>query len=343
MSKGISVQATIFLSILSVALLFIGYMVLQPYLTPAEISEREEKTGEAVEKIAEKCDLSAIDVKVNCEDNYGGSVTDGYFVYRKVGATVFNNGTCGGTISANDGDILQVYGGLDTGSTPLTDVAYSVGKSPTIVVRGESTTCTNNKCEVPCAPDPDVYIYLADDDVATDLTWVMFDKSDGNAITESDTIDIDNAQEYTITGYIFGDYEEDYGSGACNANVIVFHANTSCTEDAKFQDENGNNYPVYQGQLSRLLASVTGYTDYAWVVPYGKSNTQWDFQLYWDVDNNNDCSGTTSNATMYYYTGGRYIDNDVSPEAVKCGIMDEDSNAVGASAADSFTIYVTKD
>jgi len=91
--------------------------------------------------------------------------------------------------------------------------------------------------------------------------------------------------------------------------------------------------------INRVLTTVSGYSYEAYEVPTMRSNAAWVFNAAIDADDSID--PTLGNVTMYLYDVQYYIDNDVTPPAIKCGIFDEDANEVGATAPDTHSLNFT--
>lgn len=283
-------------------------------------------------------------------DLYGGSAVTTKNIYKLKGESTWTQVAGAATFNADPGDVVQIQFGI--GDAANEDDAEPYGCYAEWVVPCKSYP--DLKAGELCV-DKDGKSGVIDDSLATDLDVLFFDENDGNSITESDTMDIDAAELYTIEFEWKSDFEEDFGSRYCEdlpksllpgtkGNVMVAHVNTSCTDNVHIESKSGERYlPYTGGQLSRLLATVSGYTDYAFVVPTLRSNVKLEGNVVWDTDDTVGCDGGTSNATFYLYDVNTYLDNDVTPATVKCGIMDEDANEVGAAAADSFTFYVEDD
>ncbi len=269
-------------------------------------------------------------ITLSTPDLYGGSAVTTQNIIRKVGSTSTTDVAGAATFTPNVGDTYEILFGIDSDD----DDAEPYGGMVTY--------------KIPCKEVDEVEFLVVDDSVAGDLVVFATDPDDGNNIGDSNPVDIDVGQVKTIPIKWTGAFEEDFGNRWCEddegvGNVMVVRYNTSQYDDAYVTDSAGNKYPAANVAIGKLLSASSGYTDLTFEVPVFRSNADNLFKLVMEADAIENPDGGTSNITVYVYDSGRYIDNDVTPSAWKCGIMDEDGGEVGAVAADSISLYVTND
>jgi hypothetical protein len=271
-------------------------------------------------------------VTLSTPDLYGGSAIVTGNIIRKSGLTSTSDVAGAGTFTANPGDTYTIMIGVNS----TDDDAEPFG--PIITY------------QVPCEETPTVEVTVVDDAAATSLTAIAFDPDDGNSIVWNDPVDIDTGNVKTIKTRWTGSFEEDFGNRWCEddegvKNVLVVRYNTSQYDNAYVTEMGGSRLPVANVQISRLLAASSGYTDATFWYPVIRSNADYEHKLVLDATDTatHAPDGGVSNVTLYLYDVGLYIDNDVTPSAWLCGIMDEDGNEVAATAADSLTIVIEDD
>lgn len=176
-----------------------------------------------------------------------------------------------------------------------------------------------------------------------DLAVVMYDPEDGDAIVAADTVDIDNGDVFSLKTTWQGAYEEDYGNRftPCD-NVLVYHYHNKAYTAMKATDLNGIDYPTAPVPAQHTVAASN--VDKAFYVPVLKSNAMWEFFTVADVSGSGiEANQTYGNSTLTLYDNNWYIDNDVTPSVIKCGVEDEDNTDIGSNGYDSFTMLLAAD
>lgn len=185
---------------------------------------------------------------------------------------------------------------------------------------------------------------VVDDAVYTDLVNRFWDPEDGTAITSSATVDIDNGDVMNIKTEVQGAYEEDFGNRftPCD-NQIVIKFNTTGFKDFYATNLDGSKWAT--DTITQRHSTTTGYTSKAYKMPVLKSNELLTFYLVADATDSgeNPSGGATGNVTVEYYANNWFINNDVTPARIDCGVNDEDGNAIGAATPDTNIIYLEDD
>ena len=274
-------------------------------------------------------------VTIRTPDLYGGSAVTSQNIIRKLNAdgTPYSSTTDvagAATFDANPGDRYEILFGIDSDD----DDAEPYGPKITYTV--------------PCEESPEIEQYVVDDSEATDLTAIAFDPDDGNQIAAGDEVDIDAGDIKNIKFRFTGAFEEDFGNRFCEddegvKNVLVVRYNTSEFDDAYVTDLSGNKLPSAGVAINKLLSASSGFADDTFWFPVIRSNADYEYKLVLDADDSVNPTGEGGNVTVYLYDVNWFIDNDVTPQAWGCGIMDEDSSEIGAAAADSLSVLITCD
>jgi hypothetical protein len=206
---------------------------------------------------------------------------------------------------------------------------------------------------VPCDPAPTLSAVdycidggasgVVDDAVEGDLTVRIVDPEDGNTITASATVDIDNGDVMSLETVWQGAFEEDYGNRftPCG-NTLVYQVHDKAYTKMSATSLAGVPYPT--ASVPRIHSAAAGYTDYAYTVPVLKSNAEWKFWTVADLSGSGiEANETYGNVTFTLYDNNWYIDNDVTPSVIKCGPTDEDGTDIGSLGADTGNIYLAPD
>jgi len=272
------------------------------------------------------CNLpSAPSVTVSTPDLFGGAAVTTQNAYRKVGTASWTDVAGAGTFSANPGDTYELVFGVDSNDDD--DEPF-----------GPKITYT-----VPCESYPTIEQAVVDDALDTDLVVRSFDPEDGNAISVSDLVDIDEGDVFNLKTEWQSSFEEDFGNRYCGkGNALVLSYNTSQFTDVYATDLSGSKYPGCS--VPTLYSAVAGYSAKCFEVPTLKSNQLWTFYIVADASGSGKApDGESSNVTAYLYDSDWFFNNDVSPSQAVCGWEDEDGGDIGSAGGDSLTIGVTDD
>jgi len=272
-------------------------------------------------------------VTVDTPDAYGGAAVTSKNLYRKTGLASFTEVAGAATFNANPGDTYEVIFGI--GASDDDDEPFGCKVSWTCPCQAYPTLSAAEKCTLPNGKTG-----IVDDTAAgTSLTSSLFDPDDGNAITSSDTIDIDAAQMKNIRWVFSGVYEEAYGNPWTNDNVVTISYNTSAYDDVKLTDQSGSTFPTTE--TPNHYSAVAGNAAKSYKVPAVLSNTELTYYIVVDADDTIDPGANAdNNITVYMYDGNHFINNDVSPAAISSGVQDEDAAQVGGSTDFTDTINV---
>lgn len=282
-------------------------------------------TGQQADPTApsSQCEYSPT-VKINTPDLYGGAAVTTKNVYR-IGNAAWTEVAGAGTFTANPGDVVEYVIGIGDANTE--DDAQPFGPKGTYTV--------------PCAPYPSITESVVDDDLATSITARAWDPEDGTVISISAPIDIDNGDTFSIKTEWMSTYQEDYGNRFCGeGNVIVVEYNANnYTSWTLTPAAAGNPYP--SATVPSVHSTRSGYTTKAFEVPTLKSNEILYVYAIADASGSGKEPEGLYNTTLTMYDSNWYIDTSVTPSVIRCGIVDQDGNQVGAAGNVTLTIYDT--
>lgn len=266
-------------------------------------------------------------VTIDTPDLYGGAAVTTKNIYRLQGTSTWTEVAGAATFNANPGSTYEIVFGI--GDLNTEDDAEPYGPVATWTA--------------PCSPYPIISREVVDDSLYTDLVNRAWDPEDGTVITSSATIDIDNGDVFNIEVEWQAAFEEDFGNRFCDkGNVLAIEYPTANYTNWKATDLNGNAYPT--ATCPTLESVAAGNVLKCYEVPTLKSNAMWNFYLVADCSGSGkDGDGGIFNVTANLYDVSRYVNNDVTPPSTPCGVEDEDGNELGATAADTLTIYVADD
>jgi hypothetical protein len=321
-------------SLLVVVMIIALFGVLTGYIEmpAATIQQQSDDDGVKEPVSTGGCVLpSAPSVTVDTPDLYGGDAVTTKNIYREVGKSSFAEVAGAGTFNADVGEKFEIVYGIGDANTE--DDAQPFG--------------CKAEWKVPCQSHPEASAAelcpgggVIDDALATDLVARAIDPEDNNVISTADPVDIDNGDVFSIRAEWQGAFEEDFGNRFCgHGNVMTIKYLTQNFTSWYATDLNGNRYPSIE--TPTLHAAEANYAAKSFEVPTLESNKIWEFYLVADASGSGkEPSGSDGNVTVSLYDSNWYIDNDVRPPVVRCGVEDEDGNEVGAAAADTLSIAI---
>lgn len=268
-------------------------------------------------------------------DAYGGAAVTSKNIVRKVGLSTWTEVAGAATFAASPGEEFGVVFG--EGSDDDMDEPFGC-KTQYIIPCGETPTLSAiDYCSISGVSG------IIDDAVEGDLTVRIIDPEDGNAISASATVDIDNGDVMSMETVWTGAFEEAYGNPftPCG-NTLVYQVHNKAYTKMSATDLSGTPYPT--ATIPRLHSAAAGYTDYAYKVPVLLSNAEWKFYTVADLSGSGiEANQTYGNVTATLYDNNWFIDNDVTPSVIKCGANDEDGTDIGSNGADTMAIYLAAD
>jgi hypothetical protein len=256
---------------------------------------------------------------------YGGAAVTSKNLIRKAGLSTYTEVAGAGTFTANPGDVYEIVTGI--GASDDDDEPF-----------GPKMTYT-----VPCESYATVSAQLVDYTAEGSVTARFWDSEDGTVIAAAAPVDIDNGDVFNLKGELQAVFEQDYGNRFCGkGNVFVVKYMTGNFTTIKLTDISGNQYP--QVSIPALdTDGASGYTQKAFELPVLKSNEILTFYLVADASGaGKDPSGSNANVTYSLYDSDFFINNDVNPPQVECGVTDEDGADIGSAGAATGTIYITQ-
>ena len=262
--------------------------------------------------------------------NPGTSIGHMPFFYRKSGETTWTDGQ--GYFSAVTGATDEVALGAST--TTATTAEPQPIDGPVITYK------------VPCDASSTLEVKATNDALATDLTGNALEPNDGNVISASDPIDIDNGGPVSIAIDWYATHEEAFGTIACGpmSNIIVVKLNTTAYEEDE-TEMYYNGQKLTKTSVPTLMSETSSYKNIAFKSPVLKSTEgqgSYPFTLTVDPEDGagyNPGGHIGGNVTLYMYDSHIYYDNN--DNTFKCGVEDETGAEIGAASADSEEIYVT--
>ena len=270
-------------------------------------------------------------------DLYGGAAVVTKNIYREKGLATWTEVAGTGSITtANPNDVLEVVFGEGSDD----DAAEPYGcKIEYLVPCSETPTLSAiDYCK------DGALAGVVDDATAANLGVVIIDPEDGNAITSSATVDIDNGDIMSIETRWQGLFETDFGNRftPCE-NVLVYHYHTKAYTKISATTLAGVPYaPATAVPSAHTVAA--NYVDKAYKVPVLKSNALWSFYTVADLSGSGiEANETYGNFSIWLYDNNWFINNDVTPSRIDCGVESEDNVDIGATGADEANVYLAPD
>lgn len=264
---------------------------------------------------------------LNTPSLYTGTAVTTQNVVRKVAGVTMTDVAGAGTFAAPVGQKYDILFGVDSNSGTAQPYGPKV------------------QYTVPCEPTPSVEQTVVDDALATDLTALAFNPDTGNVISPTETLTMVAGTPKTVAFRWTGSYQEDFGNRYCEdnegkSNVLVVRYNTTQYTKVAVTDLSGNAAPAYNGQISKILSSASGFSDATFTFPVLRSSADYNYKLVLTPSTTVTPIGSQGNVTLYLYSDNWFINTDVSPAVWSCDIMNQNGGATGAAAADTLVVYI---